>query len=239
MPEHLTWFKWEAYLTWVTGFLLLAVVYYLDARANLIDPAVLDIAPWAAILISIVSIVAGWGIYDGLCRSPIGRNTGALAACVFALILGFAYVFTHVFSGRGAFIHVGVIAGTMMAANVFMVIIPNQRKITAALIRGEMPDPRFGAIGKQRSLHNTYLTLPVLLMMISNHFSFLTNAQMPGCSWASSSSRALCSVTSSCGTRWAIRWRRSAGRCLSSSWRWRSPGGFPRSRCCRSTGPIC
>ena len=176
MPEHLTWFKWEAYLTWVTGFLLLAAVYYLDARANLIDPAVLDISPWAAILISLVSIVLGWAIYDGLCRSPIGRNTALLASCVFALILAFAYVFTHVFSGRGAFIHVGVIAGTMMAANVFMVIIPNQRKITAALLKAETPDPRLGAIGKQRSLHNTYLTLPVLLMMISNHFAMLTNA---------------------------------------------------------------
>ncbi len=176
MPEHLTWFKWEAYLTWVTGFFLLAVVYYLNARANLIDPAVLDLAPWQAITISVVSIIAGWAIYDGLCRSPIGRRTSLLAACVFMLILAFAYLFTHVFSGRGAFIHVGVIVGTMMAANVFMVIIPNQRKITASLIRGETPDAALGAIGKQRSLHNTYLTLPVLLMMISNHFSMLTNA---------------------------------------------------------------
>ena len=176
MPEHLTWFKWEAYLTWVTGFFLLAVVYYIDARATLIDPAVLDLAPWSAILISVMSIIAGWAIYDGLCRSPIGKNTLALAAAVFVLILVFAYVFTHVFSGRGAFIHVGVVVGTIMAANVFMVIIPNQRKITAALIRGEEPDARLGAIGKQRSLHNTYLTLPVLLMMISNHFSMLTNA---------------------------------------------------------------
>ena len=176
LPEHLTWFKWEAYLTWVTGFLLLAVVYYLNASANLIDPAVLALKPWQAIAISIVSIIAGWAIYDGLCRSPVGRNTGLLAACVFALILGFAYLFTHVFSGRGAFIHVGVIIGTMMAANVFMVIIPNQRKITAALIRGEAPDPKLGAIGKQRSLHNTYLTLPVLLMMVSNHFAMLTDA---------------------------------------------------------------
>ena len=176
LPDHLTWFKWEAYLTWVTGFLLLAVVYYLDARANLIDPAVLDLPSWAAIVISLVSIVAGWVIYDGLCRSALGRNPGLLAASVFALILGFAYLFTHLFSGRGAFIHVGVIVGTMMAANVFMVIIPNQRKITAALLRGETPDPALGAMGKQRSLHNTYLTLPVLLMMISNHFSMLTNA---------------------------------------------------------------
>ena len=176
LPGHLTWFKWEAYLTWVTGFLLLAVVYYLNASANLIDPAVLALKPWQAIAISIVSIIAGWAVYDGLCRSPIGKNAGLLAACVFALILGFAYIFAHVFSGRGAFIHVGVLIGTMMAANVFMVIIPNQRKITAALMRGEAPDPRLGAIGKQRSLHNTYLTLPVLLMMVSNHFAMLTGA---------------------------------------------------------------
>ena len=176
LPAHLTWFKWEAYLTWVSGFLLLAVVYYLNASANLIDPAVADLRPWQAIAISLLSIVLGWVIYDGLCRSPLARNTGALAAAVFVLILGFAYIFTHLFSGRGAFIHVGVIAGTMMAANVFMVIIPNQRKITAALIKGETPDARLGAIGKQRSLHNTYLTLPVLLMMVSNHFAMLTNA---------------------------------------------------------------
>ncbi|WP_290544004.1 urate hydroxylase PuuD [Aestuariivirga sp.] len=176
LPEHLTWFKWEAYLTWVTGFFLLAVVYYVNARANLIDPAVANLAPWQAIIISLVSIVAGWAAYDGLCRSPIGQKTGLLAACVFALILGFACLFTHVFSGRGAFIHVGVITGTIMAANVFMVIIPNQRKITRALIRGEAPDPRLGATGKQRSLHNTYLTLPVLLMMVSNHFAMLTDA---------------------------------------------------------------
>ena len=176
LPEHLTWFKWEAYLTWVTGFLLLAVVYYLDASANLIDPAVLNLPPWAAIAISLLSIVMGWLIYDGLCRSPLGRYSGALAASVFLLILAAAFLFTHVFSGRGAFIHVGVIAGTMMAANVFMVIIPNQRKITAALMRGETPDPALGATGKQRSLHNTYLTLPVLLMMISNHFAMLTDA---------------------------------------------------------------
>ena len=176
MPEHLTWFKWEAYLTWVTGFLLLVVQYYVQAGAYLIDPSVLPLAPWQAILISLASVVAGWGIYDGLCRSPIGRNTALLAACVLLLILAFSYVFTHVFSGRGAFIHIGVLIGTIMAANVFMVIIPNQRKITAALIAGETPDPKYGAIGKQRSLHNTYLTLPVLVMMVSNHYAMVTGA---------------------------------------------------------------
>ena len=176
MPDHLTWFRWEAYLTWVTGFILLVAQYYFQAPAYLIDPAVLPLASWQAIAISIVSIIAGWVIYDSLCRSPISRNTSLLAACVLVLILAFAYVFTQVFSGRGAFIHVGVLVGTMMAANVFMVIIPNQRRITASLIRGEAPDPRLGAIGKQRSLHNTYLTLPVLLMMISNHYAMITDA---------------------------------------------------------------
>ena len=176
MPDHLTWFKWEAYLTWVTGFLLLIVQYYVQASAYLIDPAVLPMAPWQAILLSVVSIVIGWLVYDGLCRSPIGENTPLLAACVLVLILAFAYVFTHVYSGRGALIHVGVLVGTMMAANVFMVIIPNQRKITASLVAGETPDPKYGVIGKQRSLHNTYLTLPVLVMMVSNHYAMVTDA---------------------------------------------------------------
>ncbi len=175
LPEDLIWFKWEAYLTWVTGFLLLAVQYYVQASAYLIDPAVMALAPWQAIAISLAAIVAGWLVYDLLCRSPLGQNTGLLAGLVFLLILIAAYGFTHVFSGRGAFIHVGVFVGTLMAANVFMIIIPNQRKITAALIRGETPDPSFGVIGKQRSLHNTYLTLPVLLMMISNHYAIVTD----------------------------------------------------------------
>jgi uncharacterized membrane protein len=176
MPDHLTWFKWEAYLTWVTGFLLLIVQYYLQAGAYLIDPAVLQLAPWQAIVISLLSIALSWIIYDLLCRMLAETHPKLLVGAVLALILVLAYVFTHVFSGRGAFIHVGVTVGTMMAANVFMVIIPNQRKITASLIRGETPDPRLGAIGKQRSLHNTYLTLPVLLMMVSNHYAMLTNA---------------------------------------------------------------
>jgi uncharacterized membrane protein len=175
LPDHLIWFKWEAYLTWVTGFLLLIVQYYFNASAYLIDPGVLALTPWQAIGISVGSLIAGWIAYDLLCRSPVGKNTSLLAGCVFVLILAAAYGFTHVFSGRGALIHVGAFVGTMMAANVFMVIIPNQRKITASLIKGEPPDPRLGAMGKQRSLHNTYLTLPVLLMMISNHYPMITN----------------------------------------------------------------
>ena len=175
LPPDLIWFKWEAYLTWLTGFLLLVVQFYFQASTFLIDPTVLPLLPWQAVAISLVSMVAGWFAYDGLCRALVGRSDTGLALGVLVLILVSAYGFTHVFSGRGALIHVGAFIGTMMAANVFAVIIPNQRKITASLLKGEMPDPRLGAIGKQRSLHNTYLTLPVLLMMISNHYPMLTN----------------------------------------------------------------
>ncbi len=175
LPEDLIWFKWEAYLTWVTGFLLLCLQYYVNAGSYLIDPAVLSLAPWQAVAISVASLGVGWAIYDGLCRLFAVSRPQLLAGLVFALILVAAYGYTHVYSGRGAFIHIGIFIGTLMAANVFAVIIPNQRKITAALIRGEAPDPAFGATGKQRSLHNTYLTLPVLVMMISNHYAIITD----------------------------------------------------------------
>lgn len=174
MPDHLIWFKWEAYLTWVTGFLLLIVQYYLNASSFLIDPAKAELLPWQAVALSIGGLAVGWLVYDVLCRSPLNKHTGPLAFLVFAFVLAAAYFYTHIFSGRGAFIQIGALVGTMMAANVFMVIIPNQRKSAAALMRGEKPDPRFGVTGKQRSLHNTYFTLPVLVMMVSNHYAFLT-----------------------------------------------------------------
>jgi uncharacterized membrane protein len=173
LPPDLHWFKWEAYLTWVTGFALLVVQYYVNASSFLIDKAVMDLTPWQAITISVVSLVAGWLVYDGLCRSKLGENTPLLAVLVFAYILATSYAYTQVFSGRGAFIHVGALVGTMMAANVFAVIIPNQKIMVGQLMRGETPDGKYGRIGKQRSLHNSYLTLPVLLMMVSNHYPFL------------------------------------------------------------------
>jgi uncharacterized membrane protein len=175
LPEDLIWFKWEAYATWATGFLLLIVLYYINASTYLIDPGVMDLAPWQAIGISLGSLAGGWIVYDLMCRSALVQRPALLALCVFALILIAAHGYTQVFSGRGALIHVGAFVGTIMAANVFAVIIPNQRKSAAALLRGEAPDPRFGATGKQRSLHNTYLTLPVLLMMISNHYPMITD----------------------------------------------------------------
>jgi len=174
LPETLHWFKWEAYLTWVSGFGLLIVQYYIHARSYLIDPSVLPLTPWQAIGISLGSILAGWAIYEGLCRSPIGQNTTILAICFFALIMGAAVFYTHVFSARGAFLHVGALTGSIMATNVFAVIIPNQKKMIAQMIKGETPDPYYGMVGKQRSTHNNYLTLPVLVMMVSPHYPFLS-----------------------------------------------------------------
>ena len=173
LPEHLVWFRWEAYLTWATGFGLLIVQYYWNARAYLIDPTVMDLTPTAAIAISVATLIAGWLIYDLICRSPIGERPVLLSAVVFALIVAASYGLSQVFSGRGAFIHVGSLVGTIMAANVFLVIVPNQKKMVAQLIAGQEPDPKYGAIGKQRSVHNNYLTLPVLLMMVSNHYPML------------------------------------------------------------------
>jgi len=179
LPDDLHWFKWEAYLTFLTGFALLIVQYYWNASSFLVDPSVLVMSGGEAVIFSIIFLLSGWLIYDALCRSPIGNNTAWLAIAVFVLIVGAAAIFTHVFSGRGAFIHVGAMIGTIMAANVFRVIIPNQRKITAALLKGEAPDPKYGKMGKQRSLHNNYLTLPVLLMMVSNHYPFLYSHSTP------------------------------------------------------------
>jgi uncharacterized membrane protein len=175
LPEHLHWFVWEAYLTWVTGFGLLVIQYYVHAKAYLIDPAVMPLEPWQAIAISVGSLAAGWAIYDGLCRSKAGDSSVVLALAVFALILAATVLYTKVFSARGSFVHVGALVGTIMAANVFAVIIPNQKKMIAQLIRGEAPDARYGKIGKQRSLHNNYLTLPVLVMMVSPHYPFLSS----------------------------------------------------------------
>ena len=173
LPPDLIWFKWEAYLTWVTGFGLLIVQYYVHARAFLIDPAVQPLLPAQAVVISILSLAAGWLIYDRICKSALGRNPTLLAVLVFVLIVFASWIYGEVFSGRGAFIHVGAFIGTIMAVNVFGIIIPNQRRIAAALMAGRPPDPALGAQGKQRSVHNNYLTLPVLVMMVSSHYPML------------------------------------------------------------------
>ena len=173
LPGDLVWFRWQAYLTWVTGFALLVVQFYLNASLWLIDPSKLALTPPVAVMISVASLALGWLAYDGLCRSPLGRDATLLAGLVFALILAAAFLYTHVFSARAALVHVGAFIGTLMAANVFMVIIPNQKKLAAQLMAGQAPDPALGATGKQRSLHNTYLTLPVLVFMVSGHYPML------------------------------------------------------------------
>ena len=174
LPEHLTWFRWEAYLTWLTGFALLVVQFYVDAPAWLVDPAVMPLGTWQAVAISVASLAAGWVVYTVLCRSKVGANAVVLAGAVFVLIVAATWGYTQVFSARAALVHAGALIGTIMAFNVFMVIVPNQKKVVAALLAGEAPDPDLGEVAKQRSLHNTYLTLPVLLLMVSGHYPMLT-----------------------------------------------------------------
>ena len=170
MPDELTWFKWEAYGTWISGIALMSLVYYGAASLYMIDLEIFSISELQAIAISLAGIVLGWAVYDGLCRSLLGRNDVWLAIAGFVFLVGLAYGYGQIFSARGAFMQMGVIIGTIMVANVLLIIIPGQRKVVAALKVGEAPDPRYGARGKQRSLHNNYLTLPVIFVMIGGHY---------------------------------------------------------------------
>ncbi len=170
LPEHLTWFKWESYATWLSGFALLCVMYYGAAHLYLVDTHVLDISAPGAVVLSLASLAVGWLIYDALCKSPIGRQQTLLMIVLYVVLVAMAWAYASVFSGRAAFLHLGAFTATLMSANVFVIIIPNQKKVVAALQRGETPDPALGAQAKQRSLHNNYLTLPVVLLMLSNHY---------------------------------------------------------------------
>ncbi|RWF70069.1 MAG: cysteine desulfurase [Mesorhizobium sp.] len=170
MPEHLTWFKWESYATWLSGFAMLCVVYYAGADLFLIDPNVLAMSLPTGILLSLATIGVGWVVYDLLCRSPLGNSDTGLMLVLYGVLVFIAWGLTHLFTGRAAFLHLGAITATIMSANVFMVIIPNQKIVVADLIAGRKPDPKYGKIAKQRSLHNNYLTLPVLFLMLSNHY---------------------------------------------------------------------
>jgi uncharacterized membrane protein len=172
LPKTLHWFKWEAYWTWITGFVLLVLVYYLNAELYLIDPAVMKLSPAAAIGIGLASLVIGLAVYEGLCRSPLVRNEVAFALILFLVLALAAWSLTQVFSGRGVFIHFGAILGTIMTGNVAHVIIPGQRELVRAKQEGRQPDERYAVAGKQRSVHNTYFTLPVIFTMISGHHAF-------------------------------------------------------------------
>jgi uncharacterized membrane protein len=170
LPDHLTWFKWEAYATWLSGFALLVLVYYVSADLFLVDKSVLDISAPIAAAIAFASLLAAWLGYEALCRSPLARHEVMLALIGYVFLVALTYAFTRVFSGRGAFTQIGALIGTIMVANVFVIIIPFQKKTVAAMLAGTGPDPRWGAIGKQRSVHNNYLTLPVIFLMLSSHY---------------------------------------------------------------------
>jgi uncharacterized membrane protein len=171
IPETLHWFKWEAYSTWLSGMFLLVLVYWYGAQVYLIDSSVADLTPLAAVGLAAASIAGGWIVYDLLCRTKLGENERLFAAVLFGLVAVLAWGLCQLFSGRGAYIHFGAVLGTIMVANVFFVIIPGQRRMVDAAKRGEVPDPRDGIRAKQRSVHNTYFTLPVLFVMTSNHYA--------------------------------------------------------------------
>jgi uncharacterized membrane protein len=171
LPEKLHWFKWEAYTTWMTGTALLVIVYWMRAQAMMVDPSVAELTTAKAVGIGIASMVVSWFVYDLLCRSPLGRHDGALAVVVFGLLTLLAWELSRTLGGRAAYIHVGASIGTIMAANVFFVIIPGQRRMVDAMRAGQKPNPADGKRGKQRSVHNNYFTLPVVFIMISNHYS--------------------------------------------------------------------
>jgi uncharacterized membrane protein len=178
MPEELHWFKWEAYTTWISGILLLSLIFYVGADLNLVDRNRLALEPWQATAIGIGVLALGWVIYDGLCRSPLGQNLRLFGAVWFGVLTGAAFGLTRIFSDLGAVMHVGAIIGTVMVANVFLIIIPNQRKVVAQVLAGAAPDPSLGRQAKQRSVHNNYMTLPVLFIMISNHYPMIVSAPL-------------------------------------------------------------
>lgn len=170
MPERLHWFKWEAGFTWLSGFVLLVVVFHMEAAAMMVDPRIVDLPPWMAVGFGLTGLVAAWAVYDLIYASSLGRNEIVAGALAFTALAGLAFFLAEVMSGRAAFVHVGAMLGTVMAANVWMRIIPNQRRAVAALLAGQAPDSELGRKAKQRSVHNSYLTLPVVFAMISGHY---------------------------------------------------------------------
>ncbi|MFZ5964319.1 urate hydroxylase PuuD [Thalassococcus sp. BH17M4-6] len=170
MPGGLIWHKWQSYSTWLSGFALLFLVYYLGAEFYLIDPAVMALAQWQAVLISLASLGFGWVVYNQLCKWFVDADQTVLMVALFAVLVAMAYFYTSVFSGRAALLHLGAFTATIMSGNVFFIIIPNQKIVVDDLMNGRTPDAKYGKIAKQRSTHNNYLTLPVIFLMLSNHY---------------------------------------------------------------------
>jgi uncharacterized membrane protein len=170
MPEHLTWFKWESYTTWLSGAALLMLVYWTGAEMFLIDFDKIELSTWQAILISGGSLAIGWLLYDQLCKSPLGEHPTTLMLILFVILVVMAWGYNQVFTGRAAMLHLGAFTATIMTANVFFIIMPNQRIVVKDLQEGRTPDAKYGKIAKLRSTHNNYLTLPVIFLMLSNHY---------------------------------------------------------------------
>ncbi len=170
MPEHLVWFKWESYSTWLSGAALLMIIYWAGAELYLIDPAKADLSTWQAIAISAGSLAIGWIIYDFLCKSPLGEKPTVLMLLLFVMLVTMSWGYNEIFTGRAALLHLGAFTATIMTANVFLIIMPNQRIVVADLKADRTPDAKYGKIAKLRSTHNNYLTLPVIFLMLSNHY---------------------------------------------------------------------
>jgi uncharacterized membrane protein len=170
MPEHLIWFKWESYTTWLSGFALLMVVYWVGGELYLIDQSKAELALWQGIAISAASLSVGWLIYDRLCKSGLAGRPTLLMVLLFVLLVAMGYGLNQVFTGRAMMLHLGAFTATIMTANVFFIIMPNQRIVVADLQAGRTPDAKYGKIAKLRSTHNNYLTLPVIFLMLSNHY---------------------------------------------------------------------
>ncbi len=181
IPKDLHWFKYEAYFTWLSGIVLLFVVYYFNAESMLVDPNVMDISPYFATFLGVASLAAGWLIYDYMSKTPLIKNNLWFAIIGFTILTIFAWYYAHIFSGRAAYIHFGALIGTLMAGNVFFVIIPAQKALVKAAKEGSYLDPWLGKHAGLRSLHNNYFTLPILFVMISNHFPSTFGHEQP---WA-------------------------------------------------------
>ncbi|MEX0309218.1 MAG: urate hydroxylase PuuD [Tateyamaria sp.] len=170
MPDGLIWHKWQSYWTWISGFILLVLVYYLGAEFYLIDPNVMDLSTWQAVGISLASLAAGWVIYNTLCKVFVEADQTVLMVALFGVLVAMSWFYAQVFTGRAALLHLGAFTATIMSGNVFFIIIPNQKIVVADLMAGRTPDAIYGKIAKQRSTHNNYLTLPVIFLMLSNHY---------------------------------------------------------------------
>ncbi|MDB5099953.1 MAG: hypothetical protein JWM80_4374 [Cyanobacteria bacterium RYN_339] len=169
-PDPLHWFMWQNFTTWASGILLLVIVYYLGGESFMVDPAVAKLGGGEAIALGVGSLLVGCTVYEGIWRSPLGKNTQAGAAVSLVCLVAYTYFMCHMLSGRAAFIHVGAMLGTCMTMNVWMHIVPSQRKLTEGIKKGEAQDEKLSYRAKSRSIHNNYLTFPVLFTMISNHF---------------------------------------------------------------------